>query len=332
MNQETTMGTGLDNLRSFIAGAAPPHTMASFWGHFYRAEQKWETLLEATVDFQKKYRWDFVKINPSSTFFVEDWGNRYEKSDEHRSRMVEHAVRNTGDLASLSRLDPDFGLRGEHLRLIKGLAAELPDTPLIMTLFNPLSYARRLCGTSENLLTMIEDSPEKVEKGLGTICESIADYGAACLEAGCHGFFYATTEWGSLDLMSREEYARYSASSDIRILSSLREKSLFLMLHVCQSNNRLIDLLDYPVDSFSWDWRDSTNPSFDAIRARTAKILTGGISHTLLEDPANWETVKKEAENFKRSCGDKAILAPGCTFNCAHSELLAGIRELIAPR
>ncbi len=303
--------------------------MSSFWGHFYKAEQHWETLLEATIEFQKKFRWDFVKINPSSTFFVEDWGNRYEKYDDQRSRMVSHAIKNAGDFIRLERLEPESGLRGEHLKLIRGLAAELPDVPLIMTLFNPLSYARRLCGTSENLLTMIENSPDKVEKGLEIISSSIAEYGKACLEAGCQGFFYATTEWGSLDLMSPEEYARYGSPADLQILNAIRDRSLFLILHVCQSNNRLKNLLNYPVDAFSWDWRDTTNPTLDEIQKVTSKILIGGISHTLLEDQANYERVKRELEEFQDECSGRCILAPGCTINCAHAELLPGIKALL---
>lgn len=323
------MSTGIDTLKSFVAGTPPPHIPASFWGHFYKAEQHWETLLEATVGFQKEFRWDFVKINPSSTFFVEDWGNRYEKFDDRRSRMIEHAVKNAGDFANLRRLEPGFGLRGDNLRLIEALASELPDIPLIMTLFNPLSYARRLCGTSENLLTMIENSPGQVEEGLEIISSSIADYGRACLEAGCHGFFYATTEWGSLDLMSRDEYTRYSSGHDCHILNALRDRSLILILHVCQSNNRLRELLHYPVDVFSWDWKDRTNPSPGGILNSTSKILAGGISHTLLENPANCELIRKEVEEFRKECPERAILAPGCTFNCANTKLLHTIRDLL---
>ncbi|MGV8121385.1 MAG: uroporphyrinogen decarboxylase family protein [Candidatus Xenobiia bacterium LiM19] len=323
------MTTGIDTLKSFIEGTSPPHTLASFWGHFYKAEQHWETLLEATIGFQKEFRWDFVKINPSSTFFVEDWGNRYEKYDNQRSHMIRHAVRNAADLKCLRRLEPGYGLRGDNIKLIKALKSEMPGTPLIMTLFNPLSYARRLCGTSENLLTMIESAPDLVEQGLEIISSSIAEYGSACLEAGCHGFFYATTEWGSLDLMSREQYSRFSSPYDRQILNILRDKSLFLILHVCQSNNRLKDLLDYPVDSFSWDWKDTTNPSFGEILKSTSRILTGGISHTLLEDPANYESIRKEVEEFRSECPERSVLAPGCTFNCANTELLHRIRELL---
>ncbi|MDQ7823510.1 MAG: uroporphyrinogen decarboxylase family protein [Candidatus Eremiobacteraeota bacterium] len=317
----------LETLKAFLRGEPVERCLASFWGHFYHEEQHWEKLLEKTVMFQETFHWDFVKINPSSIFFLEDWGNRYRKYDDRHQDLVDFRVKQVRDFLSLEEPGPREGVRGDHLRLIKGLRGRLPDTPLVMTLFNPLSYAHRLCGGPEVLKRYLGDSPDTVFKGLELIFRSVAAYATECLREGCDGFFYATTEWGDGSLMDRETYEKYSRTFDVELLKGLREKSLFLILHVCKGTNRLRDLLDYPVDAFSWDWKDRSNPSPGEIKALTERIIMGGITQGLLSDEANMDMVRKEVGEFKReTSGHRAVLAPGCTFHAYHEGILKDIR------
>src|SRR5437667_344302 len=49
----------------------------SFWGHFYHRESSAEALVDATLEFHGRYRWDWVKLNPRKHYHVEPWGVRY---------------------------------------------------------------------------------------------------------------------------------------------------------------------------------------------------------------------------------------------------------------
>ena len=53
----------------------PPVTA---YRHFPGYEEDAKLIAEAMVGFQKKYDWDWVKINPSAVYYYEPWGNVYD--------------------------------------------------------------------------------------------------------------------------------------------------------------------------------------------------------------------------------------------------------------
>ncbi len=167
-------------------------------------------------------------------------------------------------------------------------------------------------------------------KALEVIARSIAEYALASLESGANGIYYATTEWGDRNLMGDADYNRFGLPFDEKILSEIRGKSLFNILHVCKSNNRLTSMMNLPADALSWDARDRTNPSCVEIAAMSDKILVGGITQALLEDRNNIGTVSREIEEFFEATREqRAILAPGCSFNCSHLDVLSHIRDTL---
>jgi len=68
-----------DRLEMILAGEKPDRFAASFWRHFFHMEHHAEGTAEAMVSFQKRFDWDFIKINPRADYHVEDRGlSRYE--------------------------------------------------------------------------------------------------------------------------------------------------------------------------------------------------------------------------------------------------------------
>lgn len=320
----------IDVLKELVAGRPPEKPLASFWGHFFKEEQHWETLLEITVQFQLAWDWDFVKINPSSCFIAEEWGNRYEKYDDRKQKLLHHRVAKPEDFMDLRPLPVRSGLPGDHLKVIKGLKERLPEVPLIMTIFSPLSYAGRLCGSHETLAGWIKQDihESKIKEGLRRITQSIIEYSLACLEEGCHGIFYATTEWGDTTLLDAKGYEEFGMSNDLEILRAVKDGSIFTILHVCRSKNRLKDLLHYPADALSWDGLHESNPSLKEIAAASGKIILGGISQDLLDNSRNLDRLEKEIEEFCREMkGCRAILGPGCTFSSYDREVLNFVKK-----
>ena len=60
----------------------------SFWGHFYHREATAVDLVEATLEHQREYGWDWVKLNPRKHYHVEDWGVRYRYSGRAAEKPV----------------------------------------------------------------------------------------------------------------------------------------------------------------------------------------------------------------------------------------------------
>jgi hypothetical protein len=64
------------------------------------------------------------------------------------------------DWRSLGTLDPRAGHLGAQLRCLELIRADLPDTPIIQTIFNPLAQAKNLAGTG--LVPMLRAYPREV--------------------------------------------------------------------------------------------------------------------------------------------------------------------------
>ena len=137
-----------ERLEAAIAGQATDRTPIAFWRHFPGDDQAPETLAVATIAFQRRWDFDFVKVTPASSFEIKDWGAQdvWLGNIEGTRKYVHHPIEQPGDWKGLKALDPRSGALGEQLRCLKQIVEGLPDTPVIQTIFNPLSQAKNLAG------------------------------------------------------------------------------------------------------------------------------------------------------------------------------------------
>jgi len=291
----------------------------SFWRHFYLHERNAQDLARTMLSFQDIYGWDFMKVNPRSCYFVEDWGVRIEYGgDEHTAqRITDHPVKSAGDWKKIAPLDVTKGTYGEHLDALKLIKKGLGEPVyFIMTVFTPLSVAGRLTGGNEQIKKFMDENPSELLSALEVITKTLIDFAGACLEVGAGGVFLATTTYGSTDYLTEEQFDRFSRPFDLRILDAVKDAP-FNVLHVCQANNMLMNLLDYPVHAFNWDVYAEGNPSLAEVRSKTDRILIGGLSQdgSLLD-----EDDKKLEKEFARGVeqtdnGRRFILGAGCVIS-----------------
>jgi uroporphyrinogen decarboxylase len=314
-----------------LRGEVVDQVPVSAWGHDFQREWTAEGLAEATLEAYRRYDWDFIKVNPRASYYAEDWGGRYQPSGRADAppQTLATAVNSAADLRGLRPLDPSVGAYGEQftaLRLIRdGLKGE---TPFIQTVFSPLAVASRLAGSHEPIRQYMEDAPQDLEAGLGVIAGTLAAYASACLEAGADGLFFASVEWGSRNYISAEQYSRFGRPFDLRVLEAVQGAS-FNLLHVCRNNNRLTDVLDYPVHAFHWATTGAGNPSLTDILARTDKAVIGGVSHDSTILSSRPEDVAAEARAaIEATDGRRFLLAPGCSIAPTTPE--ANLRAMIA--
>ena len=96
----------------------------SMWRHFYELEETGEGLVEAMLGFQRRFDWDFMKVNPRAQYHVEDWGARYHYTrDPYLAPTPVHfPVGSAADWRMLELLDPHRGSLGEHLHTLQRIA------------------------------------------------------------------------------------------------------------------------------------------------------------------------------------------------------------------
>ena len=299
-----------------LAGEDVDRPPVSMWRHFYAEEIAADTLAEAMLGFQRKYDWDFMKVNPRASYHAEDWGLTMRTGGDGSPEAVSWPVSELADWTRLEVLDPYAGVLGEQLEALRLIAKGLQGrVPFLMTVFTPLSIAARLVPSEEAFLQQLREHPDSVAHALEVVTETFARYATACLEVGASGLFYATTSWATTDSMTLDEYAASARPYDLRVLEAASEAE-FNLLHVCRDNNMLAELGDYPVHAFNWDAHGQGNLSL--AEGRTAlgpKVMVGGLPHKDGLVDAYPGDLARGVENTANAMGAAGwMLGTGCTF------------------
>ena len=320
------MSTHRERMEACIAGRNTDRPPVALWRHFPVDDQQPEKLAAATLQWQKTYDWDIVKVTPASSFCIRDWGveDEWKGDSEGTRRYTKRAVFALEDWAQLSVLDVDSPQLAAQLKCLSLLRDELgPDVPLIQTVFSPLAQAKNLVGGTD-LLAHMRMRPEWVGRGLEIILESTRRFVRAARAAGLiDGIFYAV-QHAQASLLTKDEFIEFGRSYDLQVLESARMLWLNI-LHAHGENLYFNNVADYPVQMINWHDRD-TPPSLSEALPRTRAALCGGLRReTMVYGTA--EDVEAEAiDAFDQTRGgQRLMLGTGCVVPiiAPHGNLMA---------
>jgi len=325
------MLTHRQRMEATLAGKSPDRPPVALWRHFPQDDQSAETLAAATLQWQKNYDWDFVKITPASSFALKDWGaeDAWEGSPDGTRRYTNRVIREPKDWLRLPALDVDSPHLAEQLKCIAILRAELPEeVPLVQTVYSPLAQARHLAG-EETLLAHLRLYPDYVWRGLETMMESTRRFVRAARTLGVDGIFYAV-QHAQAHLLTRAEFREFGEAFDLQILEAAR--ALWLnILHLHGSYTYFDQVASYPVALLNWHDRE-TAPSLAEAQNRFRGVLGGGLHRQTLAYGSPEQVYAEAAEAFAQTEGKRFLLATGCVIETAtpHSNLLAARTALEA--
>jgi uroporphyrinogen decarboxylase len=316
-----------------LRGEAVDRPPISFWGHFYHRESSAADLVDATIEFQARYHWDWVKLNPRKHYHVEPWGVRYQYSGRPGEKPLLESVpiRSGDDWNTINEVSHEAGALGEQLDAVRRLRRALPeDVPMIETVFTPLAILGEMVREPSVLKQHLSTHAAGVRRALEAVTRTYERFTRAVIEAGADGIFFATVDWGSRDFMSPDEYRQWARPFDERILRAV-SGAPFNVLHVCKSRNLLLELVDYPVAAFSWAATDPTNPSLADVLARARGAVMGGIAHEgALQGPDVDEVLAALQRAAEQTGGRRWLAAPGCSIPpTSRPEHLEALREAI---
>ena len=108
--------TKRERLERTIAGQETDRVPVALWRHWPGDDQRAADLAEATVAFQRRWDFDFVKVSPASSFCVVDYGvqDRWEGHIEGTRTYIKRAVHRSLDWTELRVLDPTKGALGRQ--------------------------------------------------------------------------------------------------------------------------------------------------------------------------------------------------------------------------
>jgi uroporphyrinogen decarboxylase len=281
-----------ERVEAALRGETVDRVPVSVWTHDYKGDGDMgnmgsiQSLMESIVEHFIRYDWDFLKVNPRSTYFAEAWKARYRPSDQKNTPPIFESspVRGSSDWKRLKVLEPDRGLLLEQLRLLQLLSHQVGyDAHFIQTVFCPLGVACSLVGDDPTPVqySMREDR-SALHTGLRIITETLSNYAIACMEQGATGIFYTTRGWASEGFLTLDQYREFGEQYDREFLDAIKSRSKMTVLHN-SGNHIYFDMLGaYPVHALSWDVFAPGNPNLLDGKKRFGKAAMAGLNqHTL---------------------------------------------------
>ena len=299
-----------------LRGEGVDRPAVSFWGHFYHRESSASELVDATLEHQREYGWDWVKLNPRKHYHVEDWGVRYQYSGRpgEKPLLQTWPVREPEDWRAITPKPFDRGALGEQLDAVRLLREGLPaDVPMIETVFTPLAILAEMVEEPAVLKRHMGTHPDRIRQALEVVTATFEPFVAEVIARGTDGIYLATTDWASKDWMTADEYREWARPWDLRLLAAA-SSAPFNVLHVCKPRNLLFELSDYPVRAFSYDATDPTNPTLDQALARLPGAVMGGISHEGALQSGVEAVTAEVRRGFEQTGGHRWLVAPGCSI------------------
>jgi uroporphyrinogen decarboxylase len=326
---ETHRVTHRKRIERCLAGDIPDKTPIALWRHFPIDDQSPDGLAGAVIDFQRSYDFDLVKVTPSSSFCIRDWGAEDEwRGNAEGTREYQRRVINLPeDWMKIKPLDPHKGSLGDQLSCLKLICDELgSDVPVLQTIFSPLAQAKNLVG-GQMLFVHLRKYPDAVQAGLQTIAESTRRF----IEAACHleiaGIFYAV-QHASYQLLSVDEYLKFGRVYDLDLLKNVADKWLN-MLHLHGENIMFDQFLDFPIQVINWHDRE-TYPNLAEGQSMYRGVVCGGLKRNPTLDLGTPQHVYSEARDAILATNNRRfILGTGCVLhiNTPRANILAAIKS-----
>jgi uroporphyrinogen decarboxylase len=289
--------TRTERVIAAVRGEPVDRLPVCFWHHF-QPDGSGRRLAEASLHFfDEQFDLDILKIMPDVPYPFpkkgiqnpEDW-RLFEPIDPARSRF--------------------FDQRAECVQVLRD---ELGfDTPIIVTLFSPLTEALYAAADRERFFQHAREAGPAVHEALSVIAENLRAHVKDVIGAGADGVFLSL-QGCTTEIMTEAQYREFGRPYDLIVLQGAVDGWLNT-LHVHGEKDLMFDLiLDYPVQVLSWSDR-LAGPSLREVRGKTTKALMGGWHEFGALSNGPEETILAEAKDaVAQTGGRKLILANGCS-------------------
>lgn len=287
--------TKKERFRRAINGDEVDRLPVSVWLHFASEHWPGEEVARLHLAYQAEYDWDYVKV-------MNDYRYPLPGIDQ---------VESGADLLRFEPLSMEEPAFAEQLRCLRRLRAELPDVPLVETVFNPLQTIVR--GAGRAVLDVMKAHPREARHALEACTETLIRYVQVCREAGVDALFFSVngaSRAGSPGGMSDEEYAEYVAPYDRRVLEAA--EGMIRIAHVHGFELEFDRVLSYPVEAYNWS-HHHTAPSLADARRLTGAALIGGVNELAVASQTPHEVAADIRAAVEEAGSRRFLVGSGCT-------------------
>ncbi len=297
---------------------------ANIWMHLSAADQDPRTLAELQVEFADKYDFDFIKLMPFGLYGVQDYGAKVKIFNQvNKPPIIEDfGIHKVEDWVHLEVLPAYYGTYGKQVQLAQYVGKlSKGEIPFIQTIFSPLTNARKLAG--DRILIDMKENPDLLKQALQVITDTTINFVKANIEAGVHGFFFAT-QCANYDFISEEDYKEFGEFFDLQVIHAYKDITYFNVAHI-HGEKGMFELIEkYPVNCLNWHDR-WVSPTLAEARKITDKCLLGGVREvpyynqtgkiereSLLVSGSVAEVENHIYEAIEQVDGKGLIIGPGC--------------------
>ena len=314
--------TKRERLMAAVKGDPVDRVPASYYFHYHPAERSAKSNVRHLLEQQRKFDWDFIKVQLGAHYYGQAWGCTYGDDPVLGPQVDEYIIKEASDFRKLKKLDPTQGPFGEQLKVSTMLGETLKGSvPFIQTTFSPLSVAGRMAGVknrdpaeAEPIKNFMKEDPESLHYGLEIISQTLADYARKAVCRGADGMFLTTTVY-SKDALAEDAYEEFGKPYDLAVFNAANEEGATLnILHLCRENIMLDLLSDYPVQIINYEATSPRNPSLRDALEKTDKAVWGGLDHFEVLPKGPVKAIRKQVQDaLEQTGGRRFILGPGCT-------------------
>ena len=301
-----------DLIEGLIGGDDIPRLPVAFWRHFPLDDQFPDRLANATTFFQQTYDFDLIKVSPSSSFCIRDWGiidvwnGNTEGTRDYLNGL------SLSEARAIKPLDPQQGSLGDQLKALEIIIKRhKQEAPIIQTIFSPLSQLKNILG-KQNLIHSVRHAPSAVKSLLDIITTTTSAFMEECLRMQVDGFYYAV-QHASSSQMSRDEFLLFGKKYDQRLFVQI-EKAPVNILHIHGENIYFEIMQDYPCQIINWHDRE-TPPSLKEASKITKKVLCGGLNRISAMVKGTPDVIEEDISNAISQLQSKHfLLGTGCVL------------------
>jgi uroporphyrinogen decarboxylase len=271
----------------------PPVTL---WYHFGVQHAGGEQFAKITTEFFNYYDFDYLKVM-NDYFYLPPEGLE--------------AVKTKDDLKRITRFNVDQCDWQEQFKALKFISRELEGKAyFIDTVFDPWQSMRRNMA-GENIDALMVDEPDALLAALDIVADNLIEYCKKSLSIGTAGIFMSLP--AARELINRENFLRFVKPPAVKVFEAISSLGKMNTAHIHGEDLYFDDVLDLPVDIFSWWDRSSKGPSLQWVKERIKGCVMGGINQKIVA-----RTTREFLRNHVREAielGGKTrfFLANGCS-------------------
>ena len=319
-----------ERLENTLTGERPDRAPVALWRHFPVDDQHPHRLAEAHIHFQHTYDFDLLKVTPESTYLSKEWGGTdlWTGSAEGVRDYHIRGVTRLEDWARMKKISPRSGRLADQVQALRTITSALgPHTPVLATIFSPLTTARKLSG-EPLLLAHIRQHPDVIHEMLKVVTETTLDFIFELKKTGIAGIFFAM-QFAQYALFTENEFDTFCLPYNRQVLEAVSDLWLNI-IHLHGSNVMFDRVCELPAQVINWHDLE-TPPTLAEGKKRFDGVVCGGLRQ--------WETlafgdpndVRREAQAaLEATEATRFILGTGCVapIIAPHSNVLAARRSV----